>query len=243
MPQTRLDAYTIEYQNKTEYTNLRQELFAHHSYYFETATPDPIIIDAGAHIGLATLYFKKQYPAAHIWAVEPQPQARHLLETNCFLNHLDDVTIVPQALWSESQTTLTLATDATDDWLSTTSIVPGAWTEDQTTKPLEVETLSLADLVSLIQTDLPNRRIDALKIDVEGAESVILRAAQQDPAQPLKQIDRIFCEYHPTHQQLSLEDLLLIFTQAGFSSVTCSHKGKVVDPKMARGLILIEAVR
>lgn len=242
MPQARLDSFLIEYENKTEYTNLRQELFAHHSYYFETNTSDPVIIDAGAHIGLATLYFKKQYPAAHIWAVEPQPQAFQLLETNCSMNHLTNVTLLPQALWSESNTKLTLATDAAGDWLSTTSIVPGAWTEDQLTKPLEVSTLSLADLVTQITTALPDTHIDVLKLDVEGAESVILQAAQQHPHQPLKRVNRIFCEYHPTHQQLSLLDLLQLLEKAGFSSLSCSHKGKEVDPKTARGLIMIEAV-
>src|SRR5262245_22787707 len=65
-----------------------EEVFMNHSYGF-ARWPDhdraireyydgalqrgqtPVIIDCGAHIGLATLWFAQQYPAARIFSVEP----------------------------------------------------------------------------------------------------------------------------------------------------------------------------
>ena len=38
-----------------------KEIFEEGIYHFETKSQEPIIIDAGANIGLSTLYFSKQY--------------------------------------------------------------------------------------------------------------------------------------------------------------------------------------
>ena len=42
----------------------------------------PLIIDAGAHIGAATVWFKHQFPTARIVAVEPEPENFALLAQN-----------------------------------------------------------------------------------------------------------------------------------------------------------------
>ena len=42
----------------------------------------PLIIDAGAHIGAATVWFKHQFPEARIVAVEPEPENFALLAQN-----------------------------------------------------------------------------------------------------------------------------------------------------------------
>ena len=42
----------------------------------------PLIIDAGAHIGCATVWFKNQFPEARIIAIEPEPENFALLSKN-----------------------------------------------------------------------------------------------------------------------------------------------------------------
>jgi FkbM family methyltransferase len=69
-----------------------------HTYYFETDNPLPFIIDAGAQIGMSTLYFKKQYPGAEIVAIEPNTINFKLLEENIWENQLDNVTTIQAAL-------------------------------------------------------------------------------------------------------------------------------------------------
>ena len=42
----------------------------------------PVIVDAGAYIGASALWFRKAYPAAHVVAVEPDPESFALLQHN-----------------------------------------------------------------------------------------------------------------------------------------------------------------
>ena len=42
----------------------------------------PLIIDAGAHIGCATVWFKHQFPEARVIAIEPEPENFALLSQN-----------------------------------------------------------------------------------------------------------------------------------------------------------------
>ncbi|MBV9921033.1 MAG: FkbM family methyltransferase, partial [Pseudonocardia sp.] len=70
---------------------LYSEIFARREYEFASKRPDPVILDCGANIGMATLYFKWRYPAARIAAFEPDPSAFALLEANVSRNGLTGV--------------------------------------------------------------------------------------------------------------------------------------------------------
>jgi FkbM family methyltransferase len=47
----------------------------------------PAIVDAGANIGAASLWLRKQYPEAHIVAIEPDPMSFGLLRRNTAADH------------------------------------------------------------------------------------------------------------------------------------------------------------
>src|ERR1035437_596152 len=64
------------------------EIFVNNQYYFKSDTDEPIIIDCGANIGMATLYFNFIYPKANIFSFEPDPNTYALLEKNVINNHL-----------------------------------------------------------------------------------------------------------------------------------------------------------
>ena len=63
-----------------------------------------VIVDAGANIGLFTLYMKAKYPSAHILAFEPAPQILNLFRRNLALCNVptEDVDVYACALGSES---------------------------------------------------------------------------------------------------------------------------------------------
>jgi FkbM family methyltransferase len=42
----------------------------------------PVIVDAGAYVGAASLWFRSKFPKAHIVAMEPDPDSFRLLERN-----------------------------------------------------------------------------------------------------------------------------------------------------------------
>jgi hypothetical protein len=59
----------------------------------------PVIIDAGANVGAASLWFARQFPSAAIKAVEPDPENARM----CRLNTVDaaNVTVIEAAIGAE----------------------------------------------------------------------------------------------------------------------------------------------
>lgn len=59
---------------------------------------NPLIIDAGANIGLATLWFNRHFPEAHIVAIEPEDNNFELLQKNT--SHLTkQITLIKGGIW------------------------------------------------------------------------------------------------------------------------------------------------
>ncbi|KAK4099535.1 methyltransferase FkbM [Parathielavia hyrcaniae] len=86
-----------------------KEIYEDHCYDMATLPPDPFIIDAGANIGLFSLYFKTKYPAARILAFEPAPQIFDLYRRNLALHDVplgqgQDVEAHACALGAERET-------------------------------------------------------------------------------------------------------------------------------------------
>lgn len=59
----------------------------------------PVIVDAGANIGAATLWMAGRYPEAHIVSVEPDPTAHALLQRNT--RRISRVSVIEAAIGSE----------------------------------------------------------------------------------------------------------------------------------------------
>ena len=59
----------------------------------------PVIVDAGANIGAASLWFKKRFPASIVVAVEPDPENFHILAKNAEL--ADKILPVQAAIGAE----------------------------------------------------------------------------------------------------------------------------------------------
>lgn len=56
----------------------------------------PIIVDAGANIGASSMWFRREYPAAAIVAVEPDPQNLRVLRMNA--EGRGEIDVVPAAI-------------------------------------------------------------------------------------------------------------------------------------------------
>lgn len=59
----------------------------------------PVIVDAGANIGAASLWFRRKYPAAHIVAIEPDPANFAMLERN--VGHDPNMTLIEAAVGAQ----------------------------------------------------------------------------------------------------------------------------------------------
>lgn len=138
----------------------------------------PFVVDAGANIGLFTLFVKQNYPAAEIIAFEPMPATLARLKQNIELHRLSSVTVHEVALgqFPESGAEFTFY-----------PMLPGNSTRHPETK--EEAKIRMAESLSKevveqmykgqrvvvdvepLSSFLPaGRTIDLLKIDVEGAE-------------------------------------------------------------------------
>jgi len=230
--QARLRNFTVFYHNSEEYHHLKREIFSHNEYYFETDNPAPVIIDAGAHIGLTTFYFKSLYPQAKIIAIEPNPDLFAILEKNVFENQLQDVTLINGALDETAGTQELFVDSSKNQWWSTGSFTKGAWTRQQESEPILVETWPLSEFIT--------QKIDLLKLDIEGAEHRVLKTSIES----LAVVDQILMEYHSTKNQ-NLFYLSEMLKERGFK-LEYSRDGKELvkfNIKQSKGLINVHAWR
>ncbi|TWT33780.1 Methyltransferase domain protein [Posidoniimonas corsicana] len=123
------------------------------------------IVDAGANVGLTSLYFLNRYPHAHVIAIEPDVQnfdvaARNLraFSSRCH--------IVNAGIWSEDTTLAVVRGDYRDGRHWATQTLPRVDGNDEGIPVFHLQTL-------LNRYGFP--RVDLLKVDVEGAEDAVFR--------------------------------------------------------------------
>lgn len=235
MQKTKLGNYTVYFENSEEYHSLKRDVFTENSYEFETNNPFPVIIDAGANIGLSVLYFKKMYPGSKIIAIEPMPGNYKLLDMNVFENNLSDVFTYQYAI-SNKTNDIELHTDDENNWHSTASVVEGNWTGTQNTIPITVKTKPLSYFIDQALTKFNVPYIDLLKMDIEGAEQAVLTQGKKQLKEKVKFIN---CEFHP-HAQQNIQKMVKTLEELRFK-VTLFRKGKKIRLEKVNGLVVIEA--
>ena len=178
----------------------RSFLSMKHAYNFEATGPDPLILDCGANIGLATLYWKRTYPAARIVAFEPDPKLFSVLEQNT--KQLLSVTLLRNAVWQQE---CELPFQSEGSWAGRVC-VPG----DK--ESFMVSALRLRDFL--------DDEVDFLKLDVEGAECQVLA----DCGDRLWNVRNLFAEYHSIWGcPQTLPELLTILKETGFRYYIRGH--------------------
>ncbi len=172
------------------------EIFKRHIYHFTANHPAPYIIDCGANVGLSIVYFKQMYPDCRIIAFEPDPAIFEVLQKNVKNFHLRDIELVQKAVWKWNGEIDFYAEGGFSGSISEQS-------QNKTIKKVKTQRLH-----SLLE-----QKIDLLKIDIEGAETEVLR----DCADKLDGVDRLFVEYHSfAGEEQSLDEILAILKKAGF---------------------------
>lgn len=223
----RLYNWQLEVPNLKEYHVLKREIFSQHQYFIELASPKPIIIDAGAHIGLSTLYFKRLFPGSLIISLEPHLHSFRFLQQNLESNQIQPVLPLNQALWPYKQDLKLFADPSPDHWWSNTGVI-----EKPGTQPFAVSTVTLKELYEGV-----GEKIDLLKLDVEGAEWDLLFTSFTH----FNYIHHYLIEYHPQPSR-TLLDFCANFPHS--HSVSCFKNGKPLNPKTRNpGLVIVKANR
>jgi FkbM family methyltransferase len=189
---------TLNLVDASSFLAMCDELFVRKNYEFEAHRKDPLIIDCGANIGLSIIFFKKLYPSCKVIAFEADENVFKVLQKNIESFEFKDVELHNKAVWFEETE---LPFHAEGSWGG--SVIR---TNDVTIEHItKVKSVRLKNYLA--------RDVDLLKIDVEGAESYILK----DCANNLKRVEHLFFEYHSfVKERQVLQELLTILQNSGF---------------------------
>ncbi len=133
------------------------QVFLFPQYDIRLAFEPRRIVDAGANVGLSTLYFARRYPRAVIAAIEPGPENHAQLRLNT-VDQADRIRYFPMGLWGRDG-----ALVISDPYHSANSL---RVSEAAPATAGAVPAISLPTLLRELGWD----GIDLLKMDIEGAE-------------------------------------------------------------------------
>lgn len=188
--------------NRGTLKNLYRETFVRQHYYFESKSETPVIMDCGANIGMASLYFKWLYPKSRVIAFEPDPVTHEMLVTNIERNRLD-IETHNCALWDEN-----LQLDFYVDDRQPGSPLMSVYSDRIHGRRIAVPARCLSDFI--------DRTVDFVKIDVEGAEHRILQNLLD--TKKVDAIRQMVIEYHHRlgDRKSDLSRFLALLETAGF---------------------------
>jgi FkbM family methyltransferase len=161
-----------------------EQLFLQHEYSFDVRTSPRTIVDAGANIGLASIYFSNRFPGARIIAIEPEEGNFEMLKRNTM--PYDNIIPVRGALWNEN-TTIHLVDPGAGEWGFMTQ-ASGPPEQQCGAIPQPVRGMT----VDTVMQEQGIEHIDILKMDIEGAE----REVFSDPSSWLGRVDALIVELH-----------------------------------------------
>jgi FkbM family methyltransferase len=193
--------YDLEYVDLVTLCPQWNDLFIRHALSVHLNEDAPRILDCGANVGLASLYFKKMYPAARITAFEADPEIASVLHRNLSVNRHQDIEIVQAAVWTETGTVRFLCEGADSG-----AVQERGGNIFETGVPREVPSIRLKDV-------LAREPVAVLKLDIEGAEEAVL----EDCRDALDDVRVLFVDVHeldPRHRVMPR--VLGILEQAGF---------------------------
>lgn len=194
-----LNGYRLVYADLLTLCPQWHDIFVAGSLGFVSPSPAPRILDCGANIGLSSLYFKRLYPAARVTAYEADPALASICSENLRANGAGDVDVVAAAVWTCGGVVRFQQEGADSGAIAGTS-------RGLTAPGVDVPALRLRDVIAA-------EPIDLLKLDIEGAEGVVLA----DCADVLADVGAVVMDLHefdPAHRQTP--DVLRTLEAAGF---------------------------
>jgi FkbM family methyltransferase len=146
----------------SDFIVLRQ-VMVDREYEVPTAIAPSVIVDAGANIGVTSVFYANRYPGARIFAIEPERSNFEMLVKNASPYK---ITPVHGALWSRSTSVAVCDPEKFSHWGVRVSEEPSVVT---------TPAFTVADLMCRYELTF----IDILKLDIEGAETEVFETCDQ----------------------------------------------------------------
>lgn len=148
-----------------------QQVLIWEQYDFDYPEPVRLVVDAGANIGLASVWFARRFPDATVVALELEPENAALLARN--VAALPNVVPLHAALRPDNRPVAAVGDDG--EWAYVAQ--PGG----------TIQSVTPAELIA------QHGPIDILKLDIEGGERDLLA----DSGDWIAQVRTIVAELHP----------------------------------------------
>lgn len=175
-----------------------------------------IFLDIGAHIGKYSILFADRFEK--VIAVEPEENNFSTLLRNIRLNKLEGkITPLKRAVYNESDLVLTMTLDSLN--LGAHSVLSLRNSRDARLSQQDVRTITIDDITQ--RCEIPPEDISFVKIDVEGAEYLVLDGMRKVlaagaaalvievlDAQRAKKVTSLLAEYGYTVTQIDAIDYL-----------------------------------
>jgi methyltransferase, FkbM family len=137
------------------------EIFWKKVYKFSHTRQPRTIIDLGANVGLASLFFISEFPSCKIYAVEPVQDNVDVLKKNLAKQVIDKQVIIIEAAVSDNDNYMSLNAPALKYNFKLSDIANDT--------DIKIKVLSMDSLFK----NYSHEEIDLLKIDIEGEEEKI----------------------------------------------------------------------
>lgn len=175
----------------------------------------PIIFDVGAHYGETSLSFRKSFPSAAIYAFEPFAESYRELAKNTAVHSAIQTFNFGFSDTEGPKLFSNNISSATNSLLETDSRGSDTWGKGllETTSRISLPFSTIDQFVA--SHSLPS--IDILKLDVQGAEHLVLKGAEQTIR--ASRVGLIYSEVitQPTYQhQKALHEVLEMYHDYGF---------------------------
>ena len=218
----------VTHLNRKEFLTLKDEIFNKEIYKIDLKKDNPVIFDLGAHIGLATLYFKSIYPKAYITCFEPNPNVIAILKENILMNNLSNIKIKEIALGKKDCKRELYIDSSGYGAFSTGSFRKNAWDGSQKSKSIVVVVEKLSKYV--------DSEIDLVKMDIEGNEKEVLK--ELDLSGCFRMINNLIIEYHPIKNH-KIGEIVYLLEKNNFTLEFRKEGGVMKKP--SEDLILVVA--
>lgn len=207
--------YKFKFSNYSEFALLFFEIFGIQEYDFKTKKKTPVIIDCGSSFGMSVAYFKYFYPDAIILAIEANSKTVSLLRENVKRNRFSGVKVLNTLISSSEGVLPFYIGKAEGDWTTGDSGIKSFRIPLGETAKSMVRSVKLSKLIT--------RKLDLLKLDIEGMECEVLKEAKSK----LNLVSQVYIEYHGSDKlpRNSLKEILDILKKANFDYKIINTKG------------------
>lgn len=190
------------------------------------------IFDVGAHVGNISLKYNDLFPNSKIYSFEPFPESFRSLKQNTAQNK--NIKIFNKGLGEQVGTSKFHSNvhEQTNSILATHEDGNSNWGSENMLKTKEVLDIELTTIDQIVEAE-NIKKIDILKMDVQGAEYQVMAGAKKTIEKGM--IGLIYTEIItiPTYEnQQELDEALKMFREYGFELFNIYNSGHTEDGRL-----------